>query len=60
MEEGERSWPEDRRTEEQGSSRHTDDTGLAGWLRRTLTPRPREVWVMEPDGTLRKVVTEDT
>ncbi|NNJ13196.1 hypothetical protein EKD04_023000 [Chloroflexales bacterium ZM16-3] len=58
MTEGERSWPDDRRGGQQDPARTTEDTSLAAWLRRALTPRPREVWVMEPDGRMRRVNVE--
>jgi hypothetical protein len=55
MAEGERSWPDERRGERQGPAQPDGDGGLAAWLRRAITPRQREIWVMEPDGRLRRV-----
>jgi hypothetical protein len=46
--------PDDRRGDRDLGERSAEEAGLAGWLRRTLAPRPREVWVMEPDGRMRK------
>jgi hypothetical protein len=59
MAEGERSWPDDRPGERQGAGQRDGEAGLTGWLRRAISPRPREVWVMEPDGRLRKAAERE-
>jgi hypothetical protein len=51
--------PGERPGERQDAGQRDDDAGLTGWLRRAISPRPREVWVMEPDGRMRKVVVND-
>jgi hypothetical protein len=58
MAEGERSWPDDRRGDRIDAARRSADDGLTGWLRRAMAPRPREIWVMEPDGRMRRVNVE--
>jgi hypothetical protein len=50
---------DERPGERQDDGQRTGDTGLTGWLRRAISPRPREVWVMEPDGKMRKVEPSD-
>jgi hypothetical protein len=59
MAEGERSWPDDRRGDQLDAARRSADDGVTRWLRRAMAPRPREIWVMEPDGRMRKVLTSD-
>lgn len=54
---GERGWPDDRRDAQRPPARR-EAPGLTGWLRKAIAPRPREVWVMEPDGSLRRVSAE--
>jgi hypothetical protein len=44
--------------ERQEPGQRMGDTGLTGWLRRVIGPRPREVWVMEPDGRVRRLSIE--
>jgi hypothetical protein len=49
----------ERPGERQYTGERASDAGLTGWLRRAISPRPREVWVMEPDGRMRKVAERD-
>jgi hypothetical protein len=45
--------PDDDRASEPG------DSGLSGWLRRAIGSRTREVWVMEPDGRMRRGMKDE-
>ncbi len=51
MAEGKQSQRDDRGEQREPARRD----GLAGRLLRAIAPRPREVWVMEPDGRMRRV-----
>jgi hypothetical protein len=58
MAESERGRADNRHDERRDAARTPADDGLTGWLRRAITQRPREIWVMEPDGRMHKVRVE--